>query len=122
VVIQPGAAQQPVFHVEAQRLDQVQGAAGVGRQADHVAGVGRDLGVDEHDAEHGRIVAAVVAGLSGQGRGRRGRRGAGQGPGADLAGAAAQQQLGRSGQVAPVVITSSTRATWRPASCFARRG
>jgi hypothetical protein len=24
--------------------------------------------------------------------------------------------------VAPVVITSSTRATWRPANCFASRG
>jgi hypothetical protein len=33
-----------VVHREAQRLHQVQRAAGVGRQPDHVAGVGRDLG------------------------------------------------------------------------------
>jgi hypothetical protein len=57
VVVEAGAPQVAVVHREAQRLDQVQGAAGVGREADHVAGVGRDLGRDEHDVEHARIVA-----------------------------------------------------------------
>ena len=53
VVIQPGAPQQLVVHREAQRLDQVQLAAGVGTEPDHVAGVRRDFGVDEDDVEHG---------------------------------------------------------------------
>ncbi len=53
VVVQPGAAHQAVFHRKPQRLHQVQGAAGVGSQADHVAGVGRNLGFDQDDVEHG---------------------------------------------------------------------
>ena len=56
VVVEPGAAQQLVVHRKAERLHQVQRAAGVGRQPDHVAGVGRDLGFDQDDAEHGRGV------------------------------------------------------------------
>jgi hypothetical protein len=53
VVVEPRAAQAPVVHGKAQRLDQVQLAAGVGREADHVTGVGRDFRFDEDDAEHG---------------------------------------------------------------------
>jgi hypothetical protein len=34
----------------------MQGATGVGRQADDVARVGRDFGVDEDDVEHAPIV------------------------------------------------------------------
>jgi len=40
VVIQPGARHLLVRQVEAQRLDQMQAATGVGRKADEVAGVG----------------------------------------------------------------------------------
>ena len=50
---QPGTAQQLVVHRKAERLDQVQRAAGVGGQAYHVAGVGRDFGFDQDDVEHG---------------------------------------------------------------------
>mmetsp|Transcript_62038 Transcript_62038/g.146938 ORF Transcript_62038/g.146938 Transcript_62038/m.146938 type:complete len:224 (+) Transcript_62038:840-1511(+) len=53
VVVEAGTLQQPVLHREAQGLDQVQGAAGVGREPDHIAGVGRDLRMDEDDLEHG---------------------------------------------------------------------
>jgi hypothetical protein len=52
VVVEAGAAHVLVVHREAERLDQVQRAAGVGRQPDDVAGVGRDLGRDQDDAEH----------------------------------------------------------------------
>ena len=47
-----GALELLVVHRKAERFDQVQRAAGVGREPDHVAGVGRDLGVDEDDVEH----------------------------------------------------------------------
>ena len=54
VVVESGAAQEAVGHREAQGLDQVQRAAGVGGQPDHVAGVGWDFGFDEDDVEHAR--------------------------------------------------------------------
>ena len=53
VVVQTGAAHVFVFHGKTQRFHQVQGAAGVGRQADDVAGVGRDFGLDQNDMKHG---------------------------------------------------------------------
>ena len=56
VVVQARAAHVLVFHREAQRLNQMQGATGVGRQADDVARVGRNFGVDEDDVEHASIV------------------------------------------------------------------
>ena len=52
MVVEAGAPQQLVVHRKAERLHQVQLAAAVGGQADHVAGVGRDLRFDEDDAEH----------------------------------------------------------------------
>ncbi len=52
VVVEPGALELAVIHGEAERLDQVQARAGVRREADHVAGVRRDLGMDEDDVEH----------------------------------------------------------------------
>jgi len=52
VVIQPGAGQMLVGQVESERLDQVEPTAGIGREADDVAGVGRDLGLEENDFEH----------------------------------------------------------------------
>ena len=53
VIVEAGAAQQPVFHREAERLHQMQRGAGVGREADDVAGVGRNLRLDQDDVEHG---------------------------------------------------------------------
>jgi hypothetical protein len=54
VIVEPGALQLPVFHGEAERLDQMQARAGIGREADHVAGVRRDLRRVEHDLKHER--------------------------------------------------------------------
>ena len=45
VVIQPGAPQGARTDIETQRLDQMQLATGIGRQADHIAGIGRDFGL-----------------------------------------------------------------------------
>ena len=45
VVIQPGAAQLFVFQREAEWLDQVQGAAGIGGETNDVTGVGGDFGL-----------------------------------------------------------------------------
>ena len=53
MIIQPCAAHFCVVDGKAQRFDEVQGAAGVGAQADDVAGVGRDFGLDKDDVEHG---------------------------------------------------------------------
>ena len=61
VVVEACAAHVLVVHRKAQRLDQVQRAAGVGRQADDVARVGRDFGFNEDDMEHGGIVAGPCA-------------------------------------------------------------
>ena len=52
VVVEAGAAQLLVVEGEAERLDQVQARAGVRAQADHVAGVGRDLGLVQDHVEH----------------------------------------------------------------------
>lgn len=53
MIIQPRTAHLGVVDGKAQRFDEVQGAAGVGAQADDVAGVGRDFGLDKDDMEHG---------------------------------------------------------------------
>src|SRR5690606_26802595 len=50
--VQAGAPELAVVHVESQRAHQVQAGAGVGAQPDHVAGVGRDLGLVEDEVEH----------------------------------------------------------------------
>lgn len=47
VVIEPGALEGTVFPFEAERLHQMQFASGVGAQADDVAGIGRDFGLEE---------------------------------------------------------------------------
>ena len=52
VIVEAGAPELFVFHREAERLDEVQPRAGVGGEADDVARVGRDLGVDENDVKH----------------------------------------------------------------------
>ena len=53
VIVEPRALELLVVHGKAERLDQVQPRTGVGAQPDHIAGVGRNLRVDEHDVEHG---------------------------------------------------------------------
>ncbi|MCY1379188.1 hypothetical protein D9M69_668830 [compost metagenome] len=53
VVIQPRAAHAGVVQFETQGTDQMQLGAGIGAQADGVAGIGRNLGADENDVEHG---------------------------------------------------------------------
>jgi len=53
VIVEPGAAELFVIQRKTQRFNQVQGAAGIGAQADDVAGVGRNFGLDKNDVEHG---------------------------------------------------------------------
>jgi len=52
VVIQAGAAHSTVRELEAQWLDQMQRAAGIGTQPDDVAGVGGNFGFVQDDMEH----------------------------------------------------------------------
>ena len=49
VIIQPGAFELLVFQRKAQRLHQMQYHAGIGAQADDVAGVGRDFWLVEDE-------------------------------------------------------------------------
>lgn len=56
-IIQPGAAHPGVINGKSQRFDQVQTRARIGAQADHIAGIGRNLRLVEDDMEHGRILA-----------------------------------------------------------------
>ena len=57
VVIEPRPPHRPRIEPEAQRLDQVQSRAGVRAQPDDVAGVGRNLGLEQDDVEWHRIEA-----------------------------------------------------------------
>jgi len=52
VIVEAGAPELAVVHAKPQRLDQVQVDPGIGRQADDVPRIGRDLGVDEDNGEH----------------------------------------------------------------------
>ena len=58
VVVQPGAAQLLVVQAKTQRLDQMQRAAGIGRQTDDVAGIGRNFRLVQQDIEHGGMASA----------------------------------------------------------------
>ena len=77
-VVHAGAAELAVVEVEPEGLDEVQRGAGGGAESGDVAGVGRDLGLEKDDLEHGR----------GRGRGRwRSRLGSGaRGRGRDKGG------------------------------------
>ena len=66
MIIETGTAQALVIQLEPQRLDQMQAVTGVGTQPDDVAGIGRNLGLIEHDIEHEQT------------RGRRRKQGAGR--------------------------------------------
>ena len=52
VIVEPGATQLGIGEIESQRFDEVQFTARGGDHADRVSGVGRDLWLDERDAEH----------------------------------------------------------------------
>jgi len=43
VVIEAGPPQRTLADIEAERLDQMQAAARIGGQPDHIAGIGRDF-------------------------------------------------------------------------------
>jgi hypothetical protein len=53
VVIQAGTPHRLAVQAESQRLDEMQLAAGIGREPDQVAGVGRDLGLEYDQVKHG---------------------------------------------------------------------
>lgn len=53
VVIQPRPPHAGIVELESQRPHQVQLRTGIGAQADRIARVGRDLGTNEDDVEHG---------------------------------------------------------------------
>ena len=61
-VIEPGPPYRARIEPEAQRLDEVQAGAGVGAQPDDVAGIGRDLGLEQDDVQWHRIVVRTLAG------------------------------------------------------------
>ena len=65
VIIQPGAAQLLMFHVKPQRFDQVQLHAGIGAEADDIAGVGRNFRFKQDNMEHGEAWMSGCVGWSG---------------------------------------------------------
>src|SRR5580765_3296522 len=99
VVVEAGAPEAAVVHRKAQRFDEVEPAAGVRREPDDVAGVGRDLRLHEDDVEHqaGGSVRATTQFTT-------------------LAAPARFSVSASSSRVAPVVMTSSTTATVAPVS------
>ena len=52
MIVEAGALEAGVIQAEAKRLDQVEHDPRVGAQANHIAGVGRYLGLIEDDVEH----------------------------------------------------------------------
>ena len=52
-----GVTQARIVEFESERFDQMQLCAGIGAQPDHVAGIGRNLRLVEHDMQHARIIA-----------------------------------------------------------------
>lgn len=55
VVVESGATQALVVHLEAQRFDQMQVAAAVGAQPDNVAGIRRNFWLKKDDVKHARL-------------------------------------------------------------------
>jgi len=53
VIVKPGAAELAVIQGESKRAYQVQMRAGIGAQADDIAGIGRDFGLVQDDIKHG---------------------------------------------------------------------
>jgi len=59
VVVEPCAAHVLVFHGKAQGFNEVQGTSRVGRQANHIARVGRNFWFNQNNLKHGAIVIAI---------------------------------------------------------------
>src|SRR6185312_6414733 len=98
VIVEPRAAELAIVHPKAERLDEMQFGAGVRREANHVAGIRRDFGVDEdHGEHHDPLTVRATTHASTR-----------TAPALRSARAAAPI-------VAPVVITSSTIAMLHPA-------
>jgi dihydroorotate dehydrogenase (NAD+) catalytic subunit len=62
VIVEAGPLHARVVQREAERPDEVQRRPGVRAQADYVAGVGGDLGFEEHDVEHAYNYAVDTSG------------------------------------------------------------
>ena len=60
VIIEAGPLQACIIEGKAQRSDQMQPRTGVRAQANHVAGIRRDLGTMQDDIEHWRIVDEIA--------------------------------------------------------------
>ncbi len=56
VVVEPGTTQLGMVEIETERPDQVQACAAVRAEANHVAGVRRNLGLIEDDVQHAAII------------------------------------------------------------------
>src|SRR5581483_4903716 len=100
MVVEPGAAKLAVVEREAERLDEVEPRPGVRSEADDVARVRRDLGMDERDLDHAQDAGAVRATTQFTTR----------------AAPACFSVAASSSSVLPVVITSSTTAMLAPPS------
>jgi dihydroorotate dehydrogenase (NAD+) catalytic subunit len=61
IVVEPGAAQRLVLDIETQRPHQVQRAAGIGAQTDHVTRIRRNFRLEEHHVEHFAIMPGMNA-------------------------------------------------------------
>jgi hypothetical protein len=60
MIVEPGAAQLLVVQIETQGLDKVKQAAGIGTQADDIAGIGRYFGLVENNIEHLLILSFFI--------------------------------------------------------------
>lgn len=109
VIIEPRAAQSLVFEHESQRPHQMQPRPGVGRQPDHVAGVGRNLRLEKDDLEHSRHPVR-----------RTGEAARASTIPWTAAAPDSSKTSANAFNVAPVVSTSSTTPTRRPAIARAR--
>jgi len=61
IVVEAGAAQRLVLDVETQRPHQVQRAAGIGTQTDHITRIRRNFRLEEHHVEHFAIMPGMSA-------------------------------------------------------------
>jgi hypothetical protein len=61
-IIQPSTAQESIFKLESEGLDQMQPRADVGAKSHDIAGIGRDLRLKEYNVEHGLLFSGYVCG------------------------------------------------------------
>jgi hypothetical protein len=59
MVVKTRSAHVLVFHRKAKRFNEVQSATRVGRQANHVARVGRNFRFNQNNLKHGAIVLVL---------------------------------------------------------------